>query len=132
VLLGLIEERHDAEDPGAVDDDVHAPVRLDGEVDQLLRGGLRAAVGGIGGDPLAVQGELITRGIEHGLAAAVQDDLRALLEEPARGRLADATASARYQHYLVLEPHLTTSFFASTIFTDANISPASTHGQSHR
>src|SRR3954470_6983964 len=106
MLLGLLEERDDAEDPRAVHHHIDAAIGRDRVVDELLRSALAARIAGVRRDAVAVERELLARCVEHRLAPAVQHDARTLLEETPRGRLADATASARDQHYLVLDPHL--------------------------
>ena len=105
VLLGLLEERDDAEDAGRVDEHVDAAEALDGGRDERLRLLARGDLAGVDVDALAGRVEGVAGGLELGLAGAAEDDARALLEEALRCGAADAAAAAGDQDDLVLELH---------------------------
>jgi hypothetical protein len=98
LLLGLLEKRSDAEDPGAVDKHVDAPEAIDGGVDQL-RGGLgRAHVAGDERDAI-VGIELAPGGLEHLQTATRENHGGSQVEEACRGSPADpATAAGNDDH----------------------------------
>jgi hypothetical protein len=105
VLLGLLEERDDPEDPGRVDEHVDAAEALDGAVDQRLR---LLAARDLAGDDLdagAGRVELVAGRLQHRRARAGEHDARALVEEAPRRGLADAAATARDDDHLAVEVH---------------------------
>jgi hypothetical protein len=103
VLLGLLFERHRPEDPGAVDQDVHAAEALHGHVDQCLGVGTRRDVTGVQRRALAGGVELGLGGLEDVEPRPAQHDARARVEEAARCRAPDAAAPAGDEDDLVLE-----------------------------
>ena len=102
MLLGLLEERDDAEDAGGVDEHVDAAEALDGERDERLRLLAGGDLAGVDCDALAARVERVARGLELGLAGAAEDDARALGEEARGGGAADAATTAGDQDDLVL------------------------------
>jgi hypothetical protein len=103
VLLGLLEERHGAEDAGAVDEDVDAAEALDGGRDEVL--GLLAPRDLARPDRHALAGgvELGHRRLEDVRARAAEDDRGALLQEPPRRGLADTATTAGDDDDLAVE-----------------------------
>jgi len=120
VLLGLVEERNDPEDAGAVHNDVDAPKRVDCLVDEFLAGRPVARIRRHQANALAVGRELVLRPVEDLLTPTVQNHRRALFEKPSRRGFADASAAARDQHHLVLKFRHSNSF-ALTTFAIARV-----------
>ena len=84
VLLGLLEERDDAEDAGRVDEHVDAAVALDRGGDERLGLLARGDLAGVDVDALAARVEVVARRLELVLAGAAEHDARALVEEATR------------------------------------------------
>jgi hypothetical protein len=103
VLLGLLEERHGAEDAGAVHENIHAAEALERDVHHSLRVSRRADPTADERYSLAARVEVVPGRVEHLLAPARKDDRRALVEQAGSRRLADSTAAARDDCHLALE-----------------------------
>jgi len=105
MLLGLLEERHDPEDPGRVHEHVDAAEALHGPLAQRLR---LLAAGDLPGDELdalAAGVELVARGLEHRGPGTGQHDARAVVQEAPRRGLADPASTARDDDHLAREAH---------------------------